>query len=87
MSEGELLKPEKDFTKETDEQLSEAEKLAKVRRWPQRQRVQSQTTKCSTDQPSRCCREAHGARETDPTSKYDDIGLRQRSLINNRHPT
>ena len=29
-SEGGLLKPEKDFTKEVDEQLPEAEKLAKV---------------------------------------------------------
>ena len=31
-SEGGLLKPEKDFTKEVDKQLPDAEKLAKVRR-------------------------------------------------------
>lgn len=31
MSEGGLLKPEKDFSKEVDKQLPEAEKLAQVR--------------------------------------------------------
>ena len=30
MAEGGLLKPEKDFTKEVDQQLPEAEELAKV---------------------------------------------------------
>jgi len=30
MSSGQVLKPDKDFTKEVDEQLPEAQKLAKV---------------------------------------------------------
>lgn len=31
MSDGQLLKPEKDFTKEADKQIPEAQELAKVR--------------------------------------------------------
>ena len=31
MSEGQILKPDKDFSKEVDKQLPEAEKLAQVR--------------------------------------------------------
>ena len=31
MSDGQILKPDKDFTKEVDKQLPEAQELAKVR--------------------------------------------------------
>lgn len=77
MSEGGLLKPEKDFSKEVDAQLPEAEKLAKVGEWMRallpRQRgadaaqVTELLTDASTDQHPGRHREARGAREADPS--------------------
>ena len=67
MSDGALFKPEKDFTKEADKQIPEAQELAKVI-LAQALRLRAVVLTASTGQPSSGYRQAYRARKANQTS-------------------
>ena len=69
MSDGQVLKPDKDFSKEVDKQLPEAESLALVFYFDLTVFALKADTSPLADKCARSYREAHGVRETDQTGK------------------
>ena len=73
MSDGQILKPDKDFYKEVDKQLPEAEQLAKVKQLrPSTPQIETNGIRV-IDKCSRSDREAHCSRKTNQTSECSNI--------------
>lgn len=74
MADGQLFKPEKDYTKDVDKLIPEAEELAKVCA-PQNKVILLKLTNVIIDQRSVCNREAVGVRKTHSSGKIGHVAL------------